>query len=377
MSDTLDRDFPDAAARLRATLAAVASATGAPDRSDELEAMLDGEAPSTLIRVGPRRGLLAVAAAVVVALVAAVLVAQSREDAGPPAVSIDTDLGTGWYLPQAGWRVTAVDTDFLDVGERGACPCTTWLAARPGSSHPPAIVMTESGAPEERGTEGLAIDVGGRPGRYTSYGSKDFVTSWVTARAAGRQVSVSGQNVALGDLVAMADSVLDQRDARRDLDVARVPLPAGFVATTPVVTPAWLSEHLLAVTATEVGTGRRIVYQVVPPGWLRGDLLAARSIRVDDGVAAGPVDGPAGHGATLYIAGRHVDIAVGESPFGERTSKFSEGDLRRFADGLHEVTTDEWRAALADAPGWVDRDVRRAATLTSPPLVVRHAVGRR
>jgi len=380
-SDTLDRDFPDAAARLRATLAAVASATAAPDRSDELEAALSGEMPGGLVRLGSRRRapgrrrLLAVAAAVVVvALVAAVLVAQSREDAGPPAVSTEADIGTGWYLPPAGWRVTSVDTDFLDVGEAGACPCTTWLAARPGSDRPPTLVVSEAGEPAEPDTTGRAIDVGGREGRFATPFFRNRV---VTAAAAGRQVSVSGRKVGQDDLVAVADALLDQREAGRDLDMAQVPLPDGFVATAPVVTPAWLSEHLVAVTATENGTGRRLVYQVVPAGWLRGDLLVARSIRVGDGVATGLVDGAAGSPQTLYTAGRRVDIAVGDSPFGEPTSTFSDAELRRFAAGLHEVTTDDWRAALAGAPGGVDRDVRRAATLTSPPLVVRHPVDRR
>jgi hypothetical protein len=374
-TDTLDRDFPETADRLRRTLAAVAGSTPTPDRSAELAARLaagghrDGVADFGLAaarrRRGRRRLLVVAAAAVAVLAIGAALAARAGRDE-PGAFTTNPDVGTGWFLPPEGWTVTGVDSDFLDVGESGACPCTTWVAARPGDDGA-AVLLFESAAPATPEAGGDPIDVGGRAGRVDAGGTATFVT----ASGGGRRVIVTGRNVGREDLAALADGALDQREAGADLAVGRLPLPAGFVPTVPVVKPAWRSENLVAVHVREDATGRRLTYQVVPGGYLRDGLLVTPSLRVTDGVVTGTGVDPETEAPMLVLVGGSEDVQVGGTAFGEPVDRFTTAELRRFAAGLREVETAEWRAALDRATGPVEDEVRRAETLTSPPLVER------
>jgi hypothetical protein len=375
-TDTLDRDFPETTDRLRRTLAAVAGSTPTPDRSAELAARLaagghrDGVADfgvAAAARRRRRRLLVVAAAAVAVLAIGAAMAARAGRDE-PGAFTTNPDVGTGWFLPPEGWTVTGVDSDFLDVGENGACPCTNWVAARPGDGPAGAtIVLSESAAAPEPDTEGEPIDVGGRQGRITEVDPIVFMT----ASGGGRRVVVRGRNVERADLVAVADAALDQRESGSDLVVDRLPLPAGFVGTAPIVKPAWRSENLVAVHVTEDGTGRRLTYQIVPAGYLRDDLLNAQTVTVADGSVAGSGTDPDSGTPMLVLAGGPEDIQVGGTAFGEEVDRLTAAELRQFAAGLREVETADWRAALDRATGPVKDEVRQAETLTSPPLVER------
>ena len=382
-----ERDATETADRLRRTLTAVAEGTPTRDRSAELEARLDAAGArrrrhrrprpgaARHLTVGPgapsrersSRRLAALAAGVVVlaGAVAVVAVAAGRDERAPHTLTPDTsELRTGWFLPADGWEITSVITEFLDVGEAGTCPCTSWVAARPGD--PGASLVLEEA--EAGGTgidaEGSPIDVGGRTGTVADIAEG---ASFLAVSGGGRQVLLTARGVDAADLATLADAALDQRDAGGELDVDRLPLPSGFVGTAPRVTPARRAEHLVVVTAREAATGRELNYQVVPAGYLRTYLVQATALEVDDGMVGGiSVEPP--DNRQLVLVGGPEDLVVGGAPFGGPTDAFDDDELRRFAGDLREVSTADWRAALADA-GDVDPLVLEAETLDSPPLV--------
>ncbi|MGI8937034.1 MAG: hypothetical protein ACR2JF_02240 [Iamia sp.] len=385
---------------LSQTLTATALATPTTDRSDDLRRALEradgrkdegaadlgrdegpaaappdgtvdlGENPVIDVLRGPRasprrRGLiLASAAALIVALAAVAVLVDRGSDregevvAAPPA----TAPATGWFLPDGGWDVVSVETDYLDTGEAGACPCTLWAAARPGTD-PAAINLAESGASKDAGLPGMPtepIDVGGRPGTV-SQGAATFLT----VPSSDQHLRLQARGVDVEALVAVADAWLDQREAGVEIDPAELGLPAGFVATAPQE-KSWDFEHLLAVRIREDDTGREVEYQLVPTGWNRGVLTSASELTVEEGVFR--VAGGTGDEAYLATVGGPTDVLLGPPFFGSATDELAPAELQELFDGLHEVPTADWRAALEQTDENVDPDVRAAPDLFSAPL---------
>lgn len=396
MSDNTDATT-EAAEHLRRTLAAAAAATPTTDRTAELRTAL-GSSPrisgAALIAVPSpdedplygddpssappsasarrRRWPAVAAAAAVLAVGAAGAVVATRLPAPEQVVDAASSdptsdpepvpsVGTGWYLPPEGWEVLSVDTDFLNVGEVGACPCTSWGAGR--ASDAAALDVFES-APIANGVPPIdaevATDVGGRPGRSN-------VAEITTLIVSGdRQLIVQADGVELDDLVAVADAWLDQRDAGRDIDPDALPLPEGFSGTA-VLDKTGTSEHMLAVRTREAATGREVEYQLVPSGYNRNLLLYGEGLEpVGDGFRV-----VAGEGVEGFVAdiGGPADIVVGPSFFDRRVDELTAAERLDLAEGMREVTTAEWRRALEAAEGEVDPDVLEAPTLYDPPLV--------
>jgi len=287
---------------------------------------------------------------------------ETSESAGPSEPAEGPD--TGWFLPPEGWAVLAVETDFLDVGEIGACPCLLWAAARPGDA--PAVVdVIETDEPTEddfplEATD--TVDVGGRPGRT----AEEDRHSVLVVVSEGRQLVVSYNDVDQADVVGLADAWLDRIVDGSHPDTAALPLPDGFERTEPIEKPAG-DEHLLAVRAREEASGREVEYQLVPSGYNRFPLLDGTSLDSVHGaflVSAG--DGDEGFAA---LVGGRTDVLLGPSFFGAEVDVLAEDEAKAFVTGMREVTTSEWRQALNDAEGHVEPDVVEAETLFSPPLV--------
>lgn len=288
---------------------------------------------------------------------------ETSESAGPSEPAEGPD--TGWFLPPEGWTVLSVETDFLDVGETGACPCTLWAAGRPGDA-PAAVDVIETAEPTEDDFPIDAtdpIDVGGRPGRT----SEEDRHSVLVVVSEGRQLVVSYNDVDQADVVGLADAWLDRIDDGSHPDTAALPLPDGFERTEPIEKPAG-DEQLLAVRAREEASGREVEYQLVPSGYNRFLLLEGTSLDALNGefrVSAG--DGDEGFAALL---GGRTDIVLGPSFFGEEVDTLTEDERNAFVTDMREVPTSEWREALDDAEGDVEPEVVEAETLFSPPLVV-------
>ena len=235
LDDYDEGEFPATADRLRRTLATVAATTPTPDRTAELLTRLpqiarpaDSAAPTSFAGNGDdpgpemlyaphpspvRRGrrLAMVAAVALLVGAAAVAVSLAGEDDGPKVKAGPGDLDTGWILPPAGWQISSVRTDFIDIGENGACPCTTWVAARPGTT-PAVVTVSESAVPEDQEAEpSEPVDVGGRRGRLSTAGISSLRVSIVSVDVGSRSLVVRGARVERSDLVALADAWLDQR----------------------------------------------------------------------------------------------------------------------------------------------------------------------
>jgi hypothetical protein len=176
----------------------------------------------------------------------------------------------------------------------------------------------------------------------------------------GAGLALTEKPAAVGRLVAGGVELGDGSDSLN--------LPDGFLRTAPTTKPAVRPEHLVVVTATEVSRGRQLSYQAVPAGYLRSEILGASALQVEDGMVRGTGPDADGNDRPLVLGGLQ-DPAIVAAPFGGPVDTFSEDELRRIAGGLQEVTTADWRAALADAAGNVDPQVLDAASLTSPPPV--------
>ncbi len=373
------RDDDAVATRLRHALDEVARATPATDRRAEVLAALDDRrTPWRPARV------LAPAAALIVMLLAAVLVVDQgggggddeRAGGGPAADAAlagpydDPDLDTGWYLPGDGWTIVDVRTDYLDVGEAGACPCRAWAAGRPGE--PGAVldvsetaIPTADGFPPVETTE--EVDVGGRPGRRSEAEGRAAV--WVDT--GGRRIAVTARGVPDDALVAVVDAWADAVEAGRPVDGAALPLPDGY-ARTPVQAKEGTFEHVVAVTALQASTGHHVEYQLVPTGYQRYLLLDGTTIADGGGsiVFVGE-DGEAHAGDPGSVAGAiggPVDVTAGIGFFGGEGTDLDAGGVADFLASLREVDAGTWRAALP-ADGDVDEDLRTAPTLFAPPLV--------
>lgn len=394
MSDD-DAQAGPMAAHLTDTLHRVARATPVGDRRADLLAVLDGPAagPAPVIRVdgtgpSPRRGaaLLAVAAVVLVVLaLAAVAVVRSSpdDDQRPvdtaPSTTVapgpfdDPALDTGWYLPGPGWEVVQAATDFLDRGERGACPCTGLVASEVGDGST-AIGIGEQGGlgpedtPEDQFAPSRPIDVGGRTGTRQEYRQADgdpvvFVT--VELETIGRRVVANSHGLDDATIVAIVDAWADRAEAGLEVRAADLPLPDGLVAGSPQ-TKTGTFEHLVVVTARNVETGVEVPYQVVPIGWLSGDLLFAEERTTTFDGQAFTVVVP-----SLGIVGRTggpADVVVGGLPAITSLGDIDPADADALADGLHEVTAGEWRAALERLGEDADPDLLVAPTLFDEPL---------
>jgi hypothetical protein len=229
------------------------------------------------------------------------------------------------------------------------------------------IYLSEGGTADSDARNRTPVDVGGRPGLGSQVGD-----SWLLwAQSRGRQVLLSAQGVAVADLAVVADAVLDQRDAGEGLDFTSVPLPEGFVGTRSATKPAWQVDHTLFITAQESATGRQLPYMVAPPDYERGHLLTPGTVRVEGGVIAkSATDNASDPG--LVLVGGPEDLVIGGPalPGPPAGRAFTEDEIRRFATGLREVPTADWREALAPAAadGQVDGKVLAADSLTSPPL---------
>jgi hypothetical protein len=313
--------------------------------------------------------MIAVTVAVLVLTALVGLLEIQRHDSSPDVTSAESGSDTGWFLPPDGWSVVSIVTDQLFVGEGGACPCTSWVAARPGDGGVSIELQESADAGGTTWVQGDPIDVGGRPGKITSL---DAGSSMLGVASGGRQVVLRAHGVEDRDLVALADAALDQRDAGDELAVDALPLPAGFVGTRPVAKPDSPSEHLVLITVEELASGRELTYQVVPAGYLRQLVVQAQALEVGDGVISATGTDETGGGAPLLLVlGGPEDLMVGGAPLGGPVDTFTADELRSFAAGLHEVTTADWRRALADAAanGQVETKVLEADTLTSGPLI--------
>jgi hypothetical protein len=141
-TDSLEQEHPRASDLLRRTVAAVAEATAAPNRSADLSTRLEA-GDHSLCRSVPHRYQgrrsarhlrpLAATAADVALLIGVVALVALRDEQDPSSdvASAPGDPGTGWFLPPQGWLITSVVTEQLDADMDGPCPCTSWLAARP------------------------------------------------------------------------------------------------------------------------------------------------------------------------------------------------------------------------------------------------------
>ena len=118
---------------------------------------------------------------------------------------------------------------------------------------------------------------------------------------------------------------------------------------------AW---HLVMVHARAVSTGETVVYEFIPADFLTHTLLSADDVEFDGSAfAMTGVGYPGGPGFHALIGGGNVDIAVGVNEDGtESSSSVTRRISEQFRDGLHEVSTAEWREALA-AAGDVDHKV--------------------
>ena len=124
--------------QLRRTLQTVAAATPVEDRRAALLTAIDASEPpapteeddamhldprTDAVRPIWRRPLFLAAAAALVVAVVGFALGNSRDQAVEldPAQPDPVPV-TGWYLPPAGWEITEVRTDFLDMGEVGCLP---------------------------------------------------------------------------------------------------------------------------------------------------------------------------------------------------------------------------------------------------------------
>jgi hypothetical protein len=373
--------------RLRRTLAAVAVATPAPDRSAELLTRLNGAVaappappgppgatgamgsvdlagPAIAARRAQPRRRFAVAAAVAVVVFGAGAVGLALRGAGDDEVEVGgRPVDTGWYLPPEGWEVTGVDTDFLDVGETGACPCSSWAGARAGDG---AVLLVTASGPGEPVSGGSPVPVGDHVGTAFVLPGASAVGLAVTA--GDHKVTVLAAGLETAELQAVAGAALDQRVAGDELDPDGLPLPDGITGPPAQPTPAWRSEHVVFVTAREAATGREITYQVAPAGALRDRLIGATDVEAGDESIVGRTSDEAG-AASLVVLRGNEDLVVGGSPFGEPVDDVDPDELTAFADGLREVPTADWRAALAGAGAVAADDVTAAESLRDSPLV--------
>jgi hypothetical protein len=384
LDDELDLDAdPAVVERLRHTLQAVAAATPVTDRRAALLTAVDAlptpvpseedpamhlDATTDATRPIWRRPLvLAAAAALVVAVVGGALVA-GRDQAVEldPAVPDDVPV-TGWYLPPEGWEITEVRTDFLDVGESGACPCRYWAAAGEGQD-PPAITAYESvdgGVEVETGFD-VEVDVDGRPGLSADVGGVTLSMPALQVSSGGRQLVLVGARVDLESLVLVADAWLDGLEAGEGLVPADLPLPEGLVPGRVIESPALQSVHVVDVAVTEPATGRQTYYQLVPAGaWYQSLLLGPDAIAFRAGAFQATTT--VGDTPLVGLIGGPVDLVVGPSFFAEEGSEMSAQELSDFLGGLRQVPVSDWRDALAAAE--VPPAVLEAETLLGPPLV--------
>lgn len=370
--DTVAGDGPDTGTARRGTRPAAAD--NMPPRS--VAGTADREPPVVRdSRAHPARGrrFLAVAATLVLIALGAVVARQATRERPPEVTTTPGPAGTGWYLPPDGWEVTSVQTDLLNVAPYGSCPCTLWTAGRPGQD-PATLEVKESGpatAPEEPGDP---IDVDGRPGTLSSFDAIE-----VLVVKGDQRLTIVAGGVARNDLLALADAWLDRRERGADVDPADLPLPDGFERTAVVGRPAVGDEHLLVVRAREAATGREVEYQLLPYGQSLAALaggagVGLRSLRFDDGTFRGSTRAGDGQDQpVVMLTDGLVTIVAGPSYFGGPVEPLSPEALDAFVDGLHEVSTSRWRAALAGADGEVDGEVDEkvleAVTLDGPPLV--------
>jgi hypothetical protein len=326
---------------------------------------------------------------VVVTAAVAVVVVRHGEDGGADITSAPEGPGTGWFLPPERWSVTSVFTDQLEIGMDGPCPCTSWVAVRPGADAA-AIVLHVTGAQDANGTDDTdgtegtiqdddpgtdPIDVGGRPGWVRQVGPGALLLDSISE---GRQVTLEAQAVDAAALATLADAALDQLDAGETLAVEDLPLPDGFVGALPAVTPAWQGAHLVVVTATDADSGRRLSYQMGPAGLLASQILTARDLRADGAVITGILPDDDGN-PQLVAFGGPDDLIVGGPPLSKDAGgpvagpvdSFTDDELHEIAGGLREATTSEWRDALASAAadGQVDELVLQADAITAAPVV--------
>ncbi len=371
--------------RLARVLAAVAAATPTPDRRDDLLAGLGplGAPPAAEIvpldldggggRRSPRwpRVLLAAAVAVVVVGAVVALAGRGGRDGAVEVGPVDDPAvvgprpgpggATGWFLPDDGWTVIAVETDYLDVGEGGDCPCTTWVAARPGDG-PAAIVAYELAAPgsdDEVDPSWAPVDVGGRDGAADGWDRSDGIDV-MRVVVGDRTVAAAAQGVTMDEAAAVLDAWADMVEADDPVDVDRLPVPDGFVRGG-LLTKEGTFETMVIVTARRDADGATVDYQVVPAGQHILMLFAGSEVVVDG--AALVVTGNDGQAPFVLRTGASPEVLVGgTSVNGQATSAEDVADL---AAGLHEVDTATWRAAL---PAATDPDVLAAPTLYDPPL---------
>jgi len=395
--DTVPADRSEPAVALRRTLQAVAAATPTPDRSAELLAALDertavapaerpgadpaaadhSDGPLSPVatedsrrRPGAGRWLL-VAAGVLVVVASAVAVSRRGSEGETGVVNQPAEVpATGWFLPGREWKITSVQTDFLDVGELGACPCTLWAAGRTGTE--PAVIDVIESAPGDgpSGDNREQVDVGGRPGEVGGIewiGVEGMEALQVVSE--GRQLTIFVRAVDRAQALVLADAWLDRTDAGDRVDVDALPLPDGFQRTADVAKSGTL-EHVLIIRAEEATTGDEVEYQLVPTGYNRLALLSADTLQIDRGVFETTGVEP-GTGPYVARVGGPVDILAGQSFFGESIEPLPRPALKRFVDSLHEVSTQDWREALAGAEGEVDPDVLVAPSLFDPPLTDR------
>jgi hypothetical protein len=377
--DLADLD-PVVVGQLRRTLQAVAASTPTEDRSaallaaiDTRPAATDAEPPAeepameldrpstTRPPIWRRPAVLATAAAVaVVALIAGVGLATQDDDQveTDPAEDRGLPAPTGWYLPPDGWDITAVRTDFDDVGESGSCPCRTLIAVDEGAQ-PVSLIVRESAGPMES-RDGAAIDVGGRPGELVDVG-----TDLLAVGARDHHLVIVFSGVDPEAVLALADAWLDRVEVGEDVDPADLPLPGGMSAGAIVESPAMRSAHMVDVTAVERSTGRTVYYQLALAGTVHASfVIDAQDVRQQ----GSRFEVLTSIGATPLVAlvGGDVDLAAGPSAFAEE-GDLSVDELSAFLAGLHEVSLAEWHAATADAE--VADVVRAAESLFGPPLV--------
>jgi hypothetical protein len=304
---------------------------------------------------------LAAAAALVVAVVSAALAAgDDRAVETPPAEDGEVPA-TGWYLPPDGWEITEVRTDFLDLGEGGACPCRSFVAAGQGAE-PSALVVTETTGPGEP-PEGEPVDVGGRTG--TSMVPAGDLAGLVVS-GGGRHLVLTGSRLGAEPLAELADAWLDRLEAGEDVVGPGLPVPDGMTAGSVLATVGQRSVHLLDVSVIEVATGRQAYYSMVPAGaWYQSLVIDAGSIAARNG----RFEVLSTIGVTPFVAlvGGPADVLVGPSFFAEDGDLTTTEDLRGFLGAMRQVSVRDWRDAIADAV--VEPEVLAAETLFVPPLV--------
>jgi len=364
-------------ARLRAALAAAASAPVAPAWDTIRSRVLDDDeslgAPlhRTATPIPSRRAALLAAAAVLLVIVAGVVVASRPDDA--PTQRAGTVGPSGWFVPvdlPEGWSVTAVTavrSDGPRCPEPGEEPVRGVRWVRPADGATVVVVAGSSGCgatDTDLGPEGADVH---RPETTdedpVDLGS-DAGQGWLSRALEGDEARLVWQvgraywvfesdGVAPEDLVALGREVV----VAGSFDVA----PAGFTVADRWSEPA--QPHTVVEVEVTSADGTRLAYLVAPPGTglfrgrpdarplrLPGQDLELQALGFPTspwtalyGLAAPEVD------ITLFARTTTVDGYVEGSSLATPVRPEILAAAEDLATALAPATTEQWRDLLAAA----------------------------